>query len=169
VSVPARRLDVTIRSVTIDDLDALVDIYLAGARRHAELDPEAFRVPERADCAVRLRRRVESLSDTSAYVLAVVDGQAAGSATADVADLPHPGAMTRQIRSAELGIAVLEAWRGQGIGHRLIGHLEAWAAERGIERMTLEVSETNDGAIRLYHELGYAETGREMRKELGAR
>jgi GNAT superfamily N-acetyltransferase len=160
---------VTIRSVTIDDLDALVDIYLAGARRHAEMDPDAYRVPERADCAVRLRRRVENLGDSSAYVAAVVDGQLAGSATADVADLPHPGAMARPIRTAELGIAVLEAWRGRGLGHRLIGHLEAWAADRGVERMILEVSAANDGAIRLYHELGYTDSGREMRKELGAR
>ncbi len=160
---------IEIRSVTIDDLDALVDIYLAGATRHAEIDPDAFRVPDRADCAARLRGRIESLGDTSAYVAAVVDGQLAGSATADVADLPHPGAMARPIRSAVLGIAVLEGWRGQGLGHRLIGYLEAWAAERGVERMTLEVSEGNDGAIRLYHELGYADTGREMRKELVAR
>jgi ribosomal protein S18 acetylase RimI-like enzyme len=169
VRAGARRLDVTIRSVSIDDLDALVDIYLAGARRHAELDPAAFRVPERADCADRLRRRIETLGDMSAYVAAVVDGQLAGSATTDVADAPHPGAMANPIPTAVLGIAVLEAWRGHGLGHLLNGHLEAWAAERGIERMTLEVSETNEGAIRLYHELGYTETGREMRKELVAR
>jgi len=74
--------------------------------------------------------------------------------------------MYRSVPSAELGIAVLDGWRGQGIGRRLIEHLETWAAERGVERITLTVSETNDGAIRLYHHLGYVVSGREMRKDL---
>lgn len=165
----ARSPDVTIRPVTSADLDALVDIYLASARRHAELDPDAYRVPDRGDCAVRLRRRIEKVGDTSAYVAAVVDGQLAGSATVDVADPPHPGAMARPVLTAELGIAVLEEWRGQGLGRRLIGHLEAWAVERGVTRMILEVTAANDGAIRLYHELGYTDSGYQMRKELVAR
>ena len=45
--------------------------------------------------------------------------------------------------------------RGHGIGRALIGHLEGWAAARGIKRMILNVSEANEGAIRLYHDLGY--------------
>src|SRR5436305_1016173 len=93
---------VEIRHATRDDLDALVDIYLAGARHHAAIDPAAFRVPERADVAVRLGRRLDASGPDHAYVAAVVAGQLVGSATMDI-DVPHPGAMYRPIRSAELG------------------------------------------------------------------
>lgn len=160
---------VEIRGVTDDDLDALVDVYLAGARHHATIDPAAWRVPERADVAVRLQRRIDAIGPDHAYVAAVVDGQVVGSATLDVDDVPHPGAMARPIRSAELGIAMLEEWRGRGVGRRLIAWLEGWAVEQGVERVTLEVSTTNDGAIRLYHELGYTDSGIEMRKDVGRR
>jgi ribosomal protein S18 acetylase RimI-like enzyme len=157
---------IAIRSVTLDDLDDLVEIYLAGARHHAAIDPDGFRVPDPADVAVRLRRRVEAIGDDHAYVMALVDAMPAGSATMDIDDPPHPGNMARAVPSAELGIAVLEGFRGQGVGRRLIDHLERWAAARGIQRSTLTVTESNAGAIRLYHELGYTDTGREMRKDL---
>src|SRR5436305_7068910 len=156
---------VEIRHATRDDLDALVDIYLAGARHHAAIDPAAFRVPERADVAVRLGRRLDASGPDHAYVAAVVVGQLVGSATMDI-DVPHPGAMYRPIRSAELGIAILEEWRGRGIGRSLIAAVEDWATEQGAGRVVLSVSTTNDGAIRLYHELGYTDSGIEMRKEL---
>jgi GNAT superfamily N-acetyltransferase len=161
--------EVEIRPVTSDDLEAMVDVYLAGARHHAEIDPVAWRVPERADVAARLQRRFDAIGTDHAYVAAVVDGQVVGSATLDADDLPHPGAMARQLRSAELGIAMLEEWRGRGIGRKLIAWLERWAADQGIDRVTLEVSTANDGAIRLYHELGYTDSGIEMRKDLARR
>jgi ribosomal protein S18 acetylase RimI-like enzyme len=77
--------------------------------------------------------------------------------------------MAAPIPTAELGIAMLEGWRGLGIGRRLIEHLEGWAAARGIDRISLTVSSTNDGAIRLYHDIGYEESGFEMRKDLDRR
>ena len=158
--------DVVIRPVTQDDLDALVEIYLAGARHHATIDPEGFRVPDRAAVAERLRGRFEGRGADHCYVIATVDGVPAGSATMDVDEEPHPGNMRRPIPSAELGIAVLEEFRGRGIGKALIAHLEAWATGHGLQRSTLTVTETNEGAIRLYHELGYRDVGREMRKDL---
>jgi GNAT superfamily N-acetyltransferase len=128
--------------------------------------PRAFLVPDRAAVAERLRRRLEARGPDHAYVIATLDGTPVGSATLDVDDPPHPGNMRRAVASGELRIAVLEGYRGQGVGRQLIDHLERWAAERGLERITLTVTETNDGAIRLYHELGYVDVGREMRKEL---
>jgi GNAT superfamily N-acetyltransferase len=169
VSAGADGLDVTIRSVTIDDLDALVEVYLAGAAHHAAIDPAAFRVPDRDAVAVRLRRRVDHCGPEHEYVVAMADGRIVGSATMDLDDLPDPGAMARRVRAAELGIAVFDAWRGQGIGRLLIAHLERWAADQGVERVILNVSTANDGAIRLYHGLGYEDAGIEMRKELVAR
>jgi GNAT superfamily N-acetyltransferase len=155
-----------IRPVTMDDLETLIDVYLDTARHHAAIDPDGFHVPAREDVAVRLRRRIEGRGQTGEYVAAIVDGVMAGSASVDLADPPTPGNMLRPVPTAEFGVSVVDGWRGRGIGRALIGHLEAWALEHGAERMILTVSAANEGAIRLYHELGYREFDRAMRKDL---
>ncbi|MDQ3128654.1 MAG: GNAT family N-acetyltransferase, partial [Chloroflexota bacterium] len=66
------------------------------------------------------------------------------------------------------GVAVLDGYRGQGIGRALIVHVEAWAAGHGVERVILNVAEANVNAIRLYHSLGYREYDRAMHKAVGA-
>ena len=83
-----------------------------------------------------------------------------------MADPYTPGNMIRSVPTAEFGVPVVEAWRGRGIGSALIRHLERWAAERGVERMVLNVSDANEGAIRLYHALGYRDYDRAMLKPL---
>jgi GNAT superfamily N-acetyltransferase len=126
-------------------------------------------VPARDDVAVRLRRRIEGRGETAEYVAATLDGQMVGSATIFLEDPPHPGSMMRSIPTAELGVSVVDGFRGRGIGRALIGALEEWAADHGVERIILDVSEANVGAIRLYHALGYVDFDRAMRKAIGAR
>jgi GNAT superfamily N-acetyltransferase len=157
---------VTIRPVTLDDLEVLIDIYLDTAVHHAAIDSEVFHVPSRDDVAVRLRRRIEGRGETGEYVAAMIDGKMVGSASVDVAGLPSAGNMARAVPTAEFGVSVVDGWRGHGIGRALIEHLERWAADHGIERMILTVSEANEGAIRLYHAMGYRDYDRMMLKSL---
>ena len=155
-----------IRPVTLDDLEVLIDLYLDTAIHHATIDPDWFHVPGRADIAARLRGRIDERGATSEYVAAIIDGRLVGSASIHVGDAPHPGAMMRPIQTAEFGVSVLDGYRGRGIGRALIGHLEAWAAGHGVERVVLNVAEANVEAIRLYHALGYREYDRAMRKDI---
>ena len=92
-----------------------------------------------------------------------------GSASIHLEDPPHPGSMMRPIRTAEFGVSVVDGHRGRGIGRALIGRLEEWAAEHGVERVILDVAEANVDAIRLYHALGYRDYDRAMRKAIVAR
>jgi GNAT superfamily N-acetyltransferase len=160
---------IEIRPVTLDDLETLIDIYLDTAVHHARIDPEVWHVPERAEVEARLRPRIEGRGPTSEYVAAIVDGRMAGSASVHLDDPPMSGNMLRSVPSAEFGVSVLEAFRGRGIGRALIGHLERWAADHGAQRMILNVSAANEGAIRLYHELGYRDYDRAMLKPLRGR
>jgi GNAT superfamily N-acetyltransferase len=160
---------VEIRPVTPDDLETLIDIYLDTARHHAAIDPEVFHVPRRDDVAVRLQRRIDGRGATGEYVAAIVDGRMAGSASVDLADPPSPGSMARNVPTAEFGVSVIDGFRGLGIGRRLIAACEAWAAGHGVERMILTVADANEGAIRLYHELGYRDYDRAMLKPLAPR
>lgn len=155
-----------IRPVTLADLEVLIDIYLDTAIRHAAIDPDWYRVPARADIAARLRPRIVRRGPDAEYVAAIIDGQMVGSASIGVEDLPHPGSMMRPIRTAEFGVSVVQGQRGKGIGRALIGHLESWAAEHGVERVVLNVAEANVDAIRLYHALGYSDYDRAMRKDV---
>ena len=157
---------IVMRPVTIDDLEVLVDIYLDTARHHAAIDPEVYAVPPRDAIAARLQGRIEGRGVTGEYVAAMIGDEMVGSASVDIADPPSTGNMIRGVPTAEFGVSVLAAWRGRGIGRAMIEHLERWAADHGIERMVLNVSEANEGAIRLYHELGYRDYDRAMLKNL---
>ena len=54
-----------------------------------------------------------------------------------------------------LGIAVDRQWRGLGVGRRLVSHLHALAAGRGVTTVRLKVYRSNTTALALYRSLGY--------------
>lgn len=61
---------------------------------------------------------------------------------------------------AELGnLAVAEAWRGRGLGRRLLDWTLERAGERGIERVCLEVRDSNKAARELYAGRGFVQVG----------
>lgn len=51
--------------------------------------------------------------------------------------------------------AVLPEFQGQGVGRRLLDEVERRARERGCCKLTLEVHESNEGAKRLYRDVGF--------------
>lgn len=53
-------------------------------------------------------------------------------------------------------VAVLAAYRGQGIAEKMLAECEVVARERGAVKMTLEVLSGNARAMQLYQRLGYA-------------
>jgi len=57
-------------------------------------------------------------------------------------------------------IGLREAWRGQGIGTRLFGEIEAWARLRRSWRLDLRVSSLNERGLALYRKRGFEIEGR---------
>jgi RimJ/RimL family protein N-acetyltransferase len=55
---------------------------------------------------------------------------------------------------------VERAWRGRGVGTRLVEAAIEWARERGLHKLTLSVFPHNTAAIGLYRKLGFVEEGR---------
>jgi ribosomal-protein-alanine N-acetyltransferase len=64
--------------------------------------------------------------------------------------VPAPG-----IEADILTVAVLPAYRRQGIAKEFMRQIEAYAVERQASAMMLEVELSNESAIRLYESLGY--------------
>lgn len=156
--------DVRVREREADDFEALVDLDLASAEYHASLDPAFYRVPERAAIAEFLQRR---LADPDRRVLvAQVDGRVVGMVDVTLLPPPDPGSIVRAVPTVDLGISVIEPWRGRGVGRALMAAAEAYARDRGARRIVLDMSAANLGALRFYERLGYVEHGKLLRRSL---
>lgn len=63
-------------------------------------------------------------------------------------------------KNAYIVMAVLDTYRGKGIGTKLLEHSEHFARAKGMHRIELEVFESNKGAIKLYEKNGFVHEGR---------
>ena len=135
---------VTIRPIQLTDaagFRACLDTVARERRYLAQVEALPL---ERIEGFVR-----QSVADDAAQYVAVADGQIVG--WCDVFNhwahaLQHVGT---------LGMGVLPAWRGQGLGERLLRATLAHALRKGITRVTLEARADNVRAIRLYERVGF--------------
>jgi RimJ/RimL family protein N-acetyltransferase len=84
---------------------------------------------------------------TDVMFLALVDGAAVGWISAEVQE---PGV-------AELGMGIVDGFRGQGIGSALMDIVIAWAATANVDRFVLRVFPHNERALALYRKFGFVE------------
>jgi ribosomal protein S18 acetylase RimI-like enzyme len=56
-----------------------------------------------------------------------------------------------------LGICVVEANKGNGIGKLIMRMLLDFAVDSNVEKIKLTVDKTNDAAIKMYHKYGFTE------------
>lgn len=140
---------------------------MSSARFHVALDPEHYRVPDRVAAARRLRRIMKDDGRSSGYLEAVIDGRVVGSVSIALLPPPSAGSMMATEPTAEIGIAVLDDARDAGVGTVLMAAAEAWAAERGIRVIILDMSVRNTSAQRFYERLGYHVYGLLLRKAIG--
>ncbi len=65
--------------------------------------------------------------------------------------------------AGRLGMGLLPAYRGQGLGRRLMAETLSAARRIGIERVELEVFASNTNAIALYRKMGFVVEGTKKR------
>ncbi|MEH7458549.1 GNAT family N-acetyltransferase [Bacillus sp. JJ1127] len=63
--------------------------------------------------------------------------------------------LKRFSHKVEFGVCVLKDFWGYGIGKNILKESISWADANGIKKITLNVLETNDKAIKLYERLGF--------------
>ncbi len=130
--------------------------HLAGF--HAALDGIAkerrYLAMLEAPSFTRTRRFVlDSLRAGAVHVVAVADDEVIG-----WCDLRPKTAPTLR-HTAVLGMGIVAAYRGQGIGSRLLATTLELAWARGIRRAELIVRSDNAPAIALYRRFGFVEEG----------
>ena len=91
----------------------------------------------------------EASNDFACYIVALDDAEIIG----------FGGCWISFEEAQVTNIALTASQRGRGLGKVLMEKLMRVAAERGAERMTLEVRPSNTPALRLYEGLGFAAIG----------
>ena len=130
--------ETVIRRMDRGDLDAVCAIENA-----------TFAVPwSRESFRQELERNV-----AARYLVAETDGKVVG----------YAGAWVILDESHITNIAVLEAWRGRGIGKQLTQALLQYLSNLGASYATLEVRVSNERAQNLYKELGFVSVGKRKR------
>jgi len=123
---------ITYREMSTFDVPALVGI-----------EKEVF--PESPWSAAQFREELSGVPRSRKYLVAHENGKIVGYAgialAGDVADIHN--------------IAVIPSHRKRGIASHLLDELEAWALDKGVAALMLEIREGNKEAQPLYEKRGY--------------
>ena len=138
---------VTIRPQRTDEAEAFIDMFEAIAAEGRWIGTEAPLSNERK---ARLREQTVNPPDSSATFVAEAGGALVG--------WVWVGRDTHG--RVDLGMGVVEGWRGRGVGSQLLDAAIAWAKEHAAHKIQLEVWPHNTGAQRLYEKSGFVAEGR---------
>ncbi|WHY32011.1 GNAT family N-acetyltransferase [Cytobacillus firmus] len=91
----------------------------------------------------------DSISDRNIFLVAEVNGRIAGFSRCEGSELK------RSRHKVEFGVCVLKEFWGFAIGKNLLAQSIQWADSNQIKKITLNVLETNEKAIKLYEQNGF--------------
>jgi len=138
---------VTIRPEQEQDIDAVLDVLETVAAEARWIGTE---VPfDRAVRAEGIRRDLASPEVFAGFV-----------AEAESSVIGSIGLRLAPYGVVSLGMAIVDGYRGQGIGTRLLDSGIGWARRAGAHKVALEVWPHNERAIALYTKTGFIEEGR---------
>jgi len=97
-------------------------------------------------------------ADENLVLVAEADGDVVGNILVSV----DRGRATEHI--GVLSICVARDWREVGVGTELVAGAQAWAAERGLRKLSLGVFPDNERAIAVYERRGFVREGLRRRQ-----
>jgi ribosomal protein S18 acetylase RimI-like enzyme len=142
-----------IRPATTSDINAICLLGDEVNALHHDNAPSLFTAP--GDPHQHKAHWLSTLDKTDAATfVAELDTVVMGFVTVSVVTESH--SLLQPVRFARIGtVGVSAAHRGQGTGKALMACAQAWAKAQGAAEMRLTVGAFNEGAVRLYQELGY--------------
>lgn len=145
---------VVLRTPSEGDAQAMIDMML-GCYAETEFlssTPEEFRVTVQDE--INFMKRFEA-SDRECMISAFVDGRLVGNVS-----IRQVSGVRRMRHRANLGISVLKAYWGRGVGSMLMDAAIQTAQSAGYAQIELQVAADNERAIRLYERFGFEQYGR---------
>jgi putative acetyltransferase len=138
--------DVAVRPARRDDVDAIVDLFIAVVDEGRWLGAEPP-----VDRATQRERFLEHIDGSArgAAVVAVAGDEIVGHARVDLAPYNVAG----------LGMMVDARWRGRGVGGALVDAIVEASRALGAHKIALQVWPHNEAALRLYRRHGFVEEG----------
>jgi RimJ/RimL family protein N-acetyltransferase len=138
--------DVTVRRAIAEDVDSLVELFVAvvDEGRWLGTEPPVDRDAQRE----RFLEHVGEFTERASLV-ALADGQVVGHAAVEVTPYNVAG----------LGMMVDARWRGRGVGTALVRAVIETTRELGAHKLALQVWPHNEAARRLYRREGFVEEG----------
>ena len=140
---PARssyRPRVELRTLRAGDICAVQEVFAGLGSRSREL---RFLTAKPRLTSADLRQLTDVGHDDHIALLAISTGRAIGVARF-VRDREDPS-------SADVAVAVVDAWQDRGVGTMLAEELGRRALEVGVRRFTMIMTLHNEGAVRLLH------------------
>jgi len=147
---------VTIRAAEAQDIDSLVSLL------HVLFSIEEDFVYNEDRQRQGLAMMLEN--PKGCVLVAEADGRIIGMCTGQIVVSTAEGGPALLVED----VVVAEAWRGRGVGRRLLKRLTVWTAARGISRLQLLTDRNNTAALGFYEKLGWQPTALIcLRKRLG--
>ena len=152
------------REATVEDLAGICALGAEVNALHNSAWPDLFAAEIAAEKSQEVWRSSLGQAGATTFV-AATDSALAGFVTVAIVDEASP--LFHRMRYAKIGtVGVTQGFRGQGIGRALMALVEAWAESHSATEVHLNVWAFNEGARRLYEELGYAVRSHHMGKRL---
>jgi ribosomal protein S18 acetylase RimI-like enzyme len=105
----------------------------------------------------------------AAIFVAEVDGQLVGLGEAYIRE-DEPNPLTVEHTYGHLqSMIVTEAYRGRGIGMKILRAVEKWSKEKGATEVRLNTWEFKEGPLRFYEKHGYSTLRRTLVRKLYGR
>lgn len=147
--------EIPIREIRESDLPAFKALRLEALREHPAAFGSAYedgmREPE-STWVERVRKAAEGASQC------VFLGDAGGELAGMLGVVRQTGSKTDHAAFV-WGVYVRPAYRGRGLGKRLMGHALDWCRARKIRLVRLSVATGNERAVRCYEECGFVGYG----------
>lgn len=140
---------ITIRPIEPGDADDFLAVFEEVAREGRWIGTE---LPIDAERQTRIRGSAASPADDQFTVVALSGGRVIGFSQVHV-DRGH----------SRLGMAIVDGYRGQGIGAQLLDACVTWSRDHDAHKIDLEVWPHNATARRLYERAGFVVEGRRRR------
>jgi phosphinothricin acetyltransferase len=138
----------TIRPATLDDAPAIATIYNQGIEdRLATLETQLRSPDER-------REWLAARGPRHPVVVVEADGRVVGWASLNSFN-PRPA----YDNVADISVYVERAWRGRGVGRRLIARLVELARAIGYHKLVLAAFPFNEAGMALYRRMGFGTVG----------